>query len=651
MAEWLSRAFSSLVSLFPIQYEDDTEIEPTELDKELERLRALEVASQQSQDVDACNAALRELQELAQARGPLSPFTFRVLKVLDKFLAIDRIPKASHGDVYERLIFSAVSALWSYGVAQIHNRDDGQLNDACVRVLPNALAWINFLHANFLADPTQDMHLRENAWGGIIVFLDQAVGHRQMFGLSGDEITLAIVNLWVLEAALDSPPARKHLPARLLHKIIATHGEQSEDMIISAMESVGPSIAARTAIHHLSLVTGTESDHKFMETRNETLLIRMMVCTAGLGHLLLSSGVLRTLIKALSWATRESYTDDPATSGIMVWLVQNSCEALQVAMANTTGVAMCRQVLEFGILAPLLRADKWHAHLTPIHFPNVPYIHSRLLIQTLATYTIYPSVLRAAATAIEMVPSKLQADLDQAGPMRAAWQQFKDVVQRRLRVPGAPLGPFNRVICTNLFCPLLSPADVECSPKRCAGCGDALYCGSTCQTVDWKNHKKFCKEMQAINYTTPTVPKQETDFAHKVALQELETLKNFISQKWRTSPDNHSPGTMYTYADGRSSFVEPNPHSPKIQVVILDYEQDHTSDSLRPILGFTSAPMFEHSGLPMLEESAQRYRKEWNTIRLLAEKPQKRGKRAGIIVVRIPEGMFKVQKFFSLLRY
>jgi hypothetical protein len=61
--------------------------------------------------------------------------------------------------------------------------------------------------------------------------------------------------------------------------------------------------------------------------------------------------------------------------------------------------------------------------------------------------------------------------------------------------------------------------------------------------------------------------------------------------------------------------------------------------------------MFEHMGLPMLEESAQRYRKEWNAIRLLAEKPQKRGKRAGIVVVRIPEGMFRVQKFFSLLRY
>lgn len=82
------------------------------------------MASQQSQDMDACNAALRELQELAQARGPLAPFTFRVLMALGEFLAIDRIPKkASHGDVYERLVFSAVSALWSYGVAQIHNPD------------------------------------------------------------------------------------------------------------------------------------------------------------------------------------------------------------------------------------------------------------------------------------------------------------------------------------------------------------------------------------------------------------------------------------------------------------------------------------------------------------------------------------------------
>ncbi|KAJ6506773.1 hypothetical protein C8R45DRAFT_1090447 [Mycena sanguinolenta] len=86
------------------------------------------------------------------------------------------------------------------------------------------------------------------------------------------------------------------------------------------------------------------------------------------------------------------------------------------------------------------------------------------------------------------------------------------------------------------------------------------------------------------------------------------------------------------------------------QVAIFNYEYDHTSDSLRPTLGFTSAPMFEHTGLPMLEESTERYRKEWNTLKLQAEKPQKRGKRAGIVVLRIPEEMFRVQKSSRLLQ-
>jgi hypothetical protein len=222
------------------------------------------------------------------------------------------------------------------------------------------------------------------------------------------------------------------------------------------MESVGPSIAAQTAIHHLSSILGTELDSHFLDMRNETLLIRVMICTSHLAHSLLSNGVLRLLIKTLSYATRESYTDDPATNGVMIWLVQSSCEALQVAISRTTGVAMCRQALEFGILAPLLRADKWHTHFTPAHFPNVPYIHSRLLIQTLATYTIYPCVLRAAAIAIEKVPRKLQANLDKEGPMREAWKQFKDVVQMRLQVPGAPAGPFEPLICSNLFGGVLS---------------------------------------------------------------------------------------------------------------------------------------------------------------------------------------------------
>jgi hypothetical protein len=52
-----------------------------------------------------------------------------------------------------------------------------------------------------------------------------------------------------------------------------------------------------------------------------------------------------------------------------------------------------------------------------------------------------------------------------------------------------------------------------------------------------------------------------------------------------------------------------------------------------------------------MEESAQKYREEWKAIKSLAEKPQKRGMRVGIVVVRIPEGMFTVRKFFSLLPY
>ncbi|KAJ7754397.1 hypothetical protein DFH07DRAFT_773788 [Mycena maculata] len=685
-SSWLSRTFSFLSSFFPFQSlgpsvdsEDETAsdvpaaesrndlainlyIDPTEL----QRLQVLELASQQSNDPQVFTVALKELQELAQDSAPLLPFAFRTLQVLAKFLAVERIPKeASSGDVYERLIFSAVSALWSYGVAKSKNPDDGQLNDACVHILPKALQWINFFHTHFFGDLTQDIHLRENAWGGALVFLDQAVGHSQMFGLSGNEITLVIVKLWVLEADNSFPNLTEHLPARFLHKLITCHGEHYEYMITSAMESVGPSIAAQTAIQHLSSVNGTESDYHFMELRNETLLIRMMICTASpLAHSLLSNGVIRILIKTLSYATRESYTDDPATSGIMIWLVQNSCEALQVAMARTTGVVMCRQALEFGILTPLLRADKWHTRLSPAHFPLVPYIHSRLLIQTLATYTIYPCVLRAAAMAIEKVPIKLQANLDKAGPMRAAWEQFKGVVQRRLQVPGAPVGPFDLLRCSNLFVGVLCSKQFQ----RILSCSSSVLflpkmlrvhrkdvlgaeMRSTCQNVDWKNHKKVCKEMQAINDRRPTVPKEETDFAHKVTLHELEIHKNFILEKWRTTPNNHSPSTLYIHPDGSSSEYEEDPRSLKIQVVILNYEQDYTSDKPRPTIGFTSAPMFEHTGLPTMEESAQRYRKEWNAIKLLAEKPQKRGMRAGIVVIRIPEGMFTVRKFFSLLSY
>lgn len=70
--------------------------------------------SQQTQDFTACNAAIRELTELA-SNAPVSPFLFCVLETLAKFLAVERIPKkASNGALYETVVFSAASALWGY---------------------------------------------------------------------------------------------------------------------------------------------------------------------------------------------------------------------------------------------------------------------------------------------------------------------------------------------------------------------------------------------------------------------------------------------------------------------------------------------------------------------------------------------------------
>jgi hypothetical protein len=62
-----------------------------------------------------------------------------------------------------------------------------------------------------------------------------------------------------------------------------------------------------------------------------------------------------------------------------------------------------------------------------------------------------------------------------------------------------------------------------------------------------------------------------------------------------------------------------------------------------------SASMFEHVGLGSMEESAQRYMQEWKAMKLLAGKPQERGIRVGIVVIHIPEGIFTVRKFCSLL--
>ncbi|KAE9385112.1 hypothetical protein BT96DRAFT_928960 [Gymnopus androsaceus JB14] len=655
---WLAAALSFLPSVSLLESQADTDV-PTVVHEtnsdinleDLQRLQTLNIMSQQTQYRDARNAAIRELTELADA--PVSSFLFRVLEMLAKFLAIERIPKkGSNGALYETLVFSAASALCGYCRAAHKNTvlNDEGFNDAYILIFPSALQWINFFHDDLLHDLTQDVNLRKNAWASTVSFLDKAIGNRKIFSILGDDITLSVVKLWVLEAEYyNNSFSSRQLPVKLLHKLTGCYpGQYHERIITSAMESLGTN-AAQAAIHHLSSTIGDESH--FEETRSEMMIVQMMLSTSlCLPHFLLSNGILRLLVKTLSYATRESHTDDPTASENKVWIIQNSCEMLQVMITRTTGVAMCRQALDFGILPPLLRADKWHRQLTPAHFLRVPHIHVQCLIQTLATYTIYPCVLRAAAIAIEKVPAKLGANLDEGGPMKPAWKQFKRVDKERIQVPGAPAGPFKPLICSNFFCPMTSPSEAKVVFKRCIGCGDALYCGPDCQSVDWKNHKTACKEMQEINDNRPTVPKEETDFAHKVALHELEHLhKGFILQTWRLKPNNHSPMTLVMHPNG--SWTSENDQSTKIQVVILDYGQDYTSDKLRPTIEFTSAPMFEHVSLPTMATASQRYIQEWNDIKALADRPQKSGMYIGIVVIYIPEGFFTVQKFFSLLPY
>ncbi|KAJ7642185.1 hypothetical protein FB45DRAFT_366128 [Roridomyces roridus] len=459
-------------------------------------LQELEAAIAQSDDPDAQIRSINELKKLAKT-PPLSPFTFKILSVLKKFLATSRIPR-SESKIDDVVVLAASCALWSYTWLKLEYQTNVELDDACVDILPDALRWIDFLHARYFGDDWQGRRFGENIWGAALTFLDMSVGHYRMFSMAGENITRQIVHFWVQEARLDNRLYVKHLPSRILQKLIVCHGEEREDLIVSAMESVGASVAARTAVSQLSTITGTDSDKHLMETRNETLLIRILACNGTLVHHLLAMGAIRVLVKTLAYATRESYTDDPSTRGIMIWIVQNICEALQVAIGQTTGVAFARQVLSFGILAPLLRADKWHKHLTPKHFPGAPYIHVGLLIQILATYTIYPSVLHSAVVAIEEVPVKLQNRLDKAGPMTSAWKTFKNVVESRSKIPGAPPRPFDISRCSNLSCSARGTRNTE--SKRCAGCGDALYCGPACQKVDWQNHRNTCRELQALTF-------------------------------------------------------------------------------------------------------------------------------------------------------
>ncbi|KAI8995655.1 hypothetical protein BD414DRAFT_456716 [Trametes punicea] len=62
---------------------------------------------------------------------------------------------------------------------------------------------------------------------------------------------------------------------------------------------------------------------------------------------------------------------------------------------------------------------------------------------------------------------------------------------REIREQGAP----DNVSCSNFNCSRTSNRLSDLS--RCSVCKATLYCLRTCQSVDWKRHKKYCSRVAA----------------------------------------------------------------------------------------------------------------------------------------------------------
>ncbi|KZT02694.1 uncharacterized protein LAESUDRAFT_684918 [Laetiporus sulphureus 93-53] len=62
---------------------------------------------------------------------------------------------------------------------------------------------------------------------------------------------------------------------------------------------------------------------------------------------------------------------------------------------------------------------------------------------------------------------------------------------KELRRVGFP----DKMLCAHYYCPHLTQHRKNL--MQCRGCKSIYYCGKSCQTADWRRHKKYCKKEQA----------------------------------------------------------------------------------------------------------------------------------------------------------
>ncbi|TFK64485.1 hypothetical protein BDN72DRAFT_861320 [Pluteus cervinus] len=210
---------------------------------------------------------------------------------------------------------------------------------------------------------------------------------------------------------------------------------------------------------------------------------------------------------------------------------------LHECLEATDGFKPIVQALDAGLLTAFVECSPLYAELEDGEYAVI----STIITKIIPKYLAYIVVLQKVETTLKgLERTERFCSLRRT----RAWEDFKTFArltgERTLVMEFSRTKQKSSAICNNLQC---TKRDVRNNFRKCAGCGNMLYCSKECQITHWKEaHKKSCasKVDKTLREEIPLLPPRDLHYMQtlniRVAQKSLLELKALAATEFPLTP-------------------------------------------------------------------------------------------------------------------
>ncbi|KAJ6494131.1 hypothetical protein DFH09DRAFT_1104275 [Mycena vulgaris] len=268
-------------------------------------------------------------------------------------------------------------------------------------------------------------------------------------------------------------------------------------------------------------------------------ILNLIAIVPGCGDALLAQHAVRDVTRILAALTTSPYDAEFAPK--VTQCIAGCIAYLETWVPTKDGYGNVRMALLAGVLPALLRCSPW------LSKESEGLVHWQLMkiFNTIALYTVYPSVLRPLLVSARKIEELGLAD---HGPIGDRYLRLMQLVGDRLAMVRPEAGAD---IDLSVKCDKCGKPDTDANFKACSGCFLVSYCSEECQQEDWGSHEKGCQAAQGLREEGDSLPMLPEDFAYlfQFAMALVNRHRAEIVRVWKEEQPARTPLISFDFSE------------------------------------------------------------------------------------------------------